>query len=269
MNNLLSFWLAPVTALFSPRVYRDAVKSSGGRGILYVLYLSLITVVVVMMFLVGKVVPVTDDLVSWTRKNMSVMIWTPEGISLEDGKMTATLEHPQYGLIAKVDLSKTNVTEADMGNGFFFVTAKRIFVKRGPGQIESHDITKTGIRTSEQLPPRIRITGDIVWQLYQNLKNTLAVIFPAVLFVIFSLMLLLGNAFYSLAGLFLNRRRKQKLEYGAIFTLTCFATTASFTLTWLRIMTPLQALPWSFVVDILINLAYLFFAFKMTDQAME
>ena len=45
MNNLISFWLAPVTALFHPRVYRDAAKSSGGRGVLYVLYLALIAVV--------------------------------------------------------------------------------------------------------------------------------------------------------------------------------------------------------------------------------
>jgi len=269
MNNLVSFWLAPVTALFHPGVYRDAAKSSGGRGILYVLYLSLIAVVLVMMLLAGKLSPVADDLAGWVVKNMPVVIWTPEGISLENGQTTATLIHPQYGLLATIDLTKTNVTEADLGSGFFFVTARQVFIKRGPGQIESRNITKEGIRTSQQLPPKVRITGEIVRKLYQNIKSTMAAVLPLVFFFVFLLLILMTNLLYSLVGLLLNRGRKQKLGYGAILTLTCFATTASFTLTWLGAVLPIPALPWPLALNILVNVAYLFFAFKVSDQAIE
>ena len=269
MNNLISFWLAPVTALFHPHVYRDAAKSSGGRGVLYVLYLALIGVVLVMILLAGKVSPVTDDLAGWIQKNMPIVIWTPEGISLENGQTTATLNHPQYGLLATLDLTKTAVTEADMGSGFFYATATHVFIKRGPGQIESRDITRAGIQAGQQLPPRIRITGEIAGKLYQNIKSSMSVVIPIALFIIFFFAILLANLLYSLVGLLLNRGRKQQLGYGAVFAMTCFATTAPFILSWLQFFLPLPAMPWPLAVSILVSLAYLFFAFKLTDAAAE
>ena len=77
---------------------------------------------------------------------------------------------------------------------------------------------------------------------------------------------LVANLFYSLAGLLFNLIRTEKLGYGAIFNLSCFATTAAFTLTWLRILIPLRVLTVPFVVSILINLVYLFVAVKITDK---
>ncbi len=269
MNNLISFWLAPVTALFHPRVYRDAAKSSGGRGVLYALYLSLIAVVLVMILLAARVAPVTDDLAGWLQKNMPVVIWTPQGIVLENGQTAVTLRHPQYGPIAKLDLTKKVVTEADFGDGFLFVTATRVYIKRGPGQIEDRDITQAGMQTGQRLPPRIRITGDITGQLYKNIKHTLGVVIPLILFFIIFLSILLANVFYSLVGLLLNLGRKQKLGYGAVFTLTCFATTVSFTLSWLRFVLPVAPASWPVVVNILISLAYIVFAFKLTDREAE
>ena len=83
------------------------------------------------------------------------------------------------------------------------------------------------------------------------------------------LFLLLLNLFYSLAGLLLNLMRKEKIGYGAIFNLTCFATSAAFTLTWVRALTPLQAVTFPFALNILVNLAFMFFAFKITDKKSE
>ncbi|MFH1208824.1 MAG: DUF1189 family protein [Candidatus Omnitrophota bacterium] len=265
MNNLLSFWLAPVTALFHPRVFHDATKRSAWKGVLYVFYLSVIAGVLTVFLMLGRVLPVVNEFVSWTQKTMPVVIWTPGGISLENGQTTALLVHPQYGPIVAFDMTKTSVTEADLNKAPLLVTSTKVFMKRAPGQIEERDITKAGIQTKEQLPPKIRITGEIVGGLFKVIKNTLFLIIPPVMIVLFFFLILITDLLYSLVGLLFNMMRKQKLRYGSIFSLVCFATTVSFTLTWFQIMTPLRRLPLPFGVMILINLVYMFVAFKITD----
>ena len=63
--------------------------------------------------------------------------------------------------------------------------------------------------------------------------------------------------------------RKDKLGYGAIFNLTCFAMTASFTLTWLKVLIPVPAFPGTFGLNVLVTLLYMYFAFKITDSKPE
>ena len=269
MNKMLTFFTAPVTAFFYPPVYQDAAKSSAGRGVLYSLYLAGLSAVLVMILLSAKVMPQVDAFVDWTKINMPVLIWTPSGLSLENGQTTATLAHPQYGTIALFDMTKTTATEADMGKAYILVTSQKVFMKRAPGQIEERDITGAGMRSNQQLPPRVRIDGNIFVKLYQNLKGAMAFVATVMILVISFMFFLMANLFYSLAGLLLNLMRTEKLGYGAIFNLTCFATSAAFTLTWFKVLTPLQAVPIPFVLNILVNLGFMFFAFKVTDKKKE
>lgn len=266
MNKIFTFFTAPVTAFFYPPVYQDAAKSSAGRGVLYSLYLAGLSVVLVMIVLSLRVMPLADAFADWVKTNMPVLIWTPAGLSLENGQPTATLTHPQYGAIAVFDMTKTNATEAGMGKAYILVTAKKVFLKRAPGQIEERDITGAAVQSRQQLPPRVRITGEIAGKFYQNIKNAMGFVIPLLVLVILFMFFLVSNLFYSLAGLLFNLMRSEKLRYGAIFNLTCFATTAAFTLTWLRILIPLKVLSWPAALNILINLAFMFFAFKVTDR---
>jgi hypothetical protein len=269
MNKLLSFWLAPITAFFYRPVYEKAVKSSAVRGVLYSLYLAGLSVVLVMMLLSLKFMPLADAFVDWTQKNMPVLIWTPAGLSLENGKTTVALVHPEYGTIALFDMTKTNATEADMGKAYLLVTSQKVYMKRAPGQIEERDITGAALRSKQQLPQRIRINGEIAAKIYQNVKGAMAFAVPFLILMISFVVLLAANLFYSLAGILFNLMRSEKLGYGAIFNLTCFATSVTFTLTWLRMLTPLQALTFPFALNILVNLAFMFFAFKVTDKKKE
>jgi hypothetical protein len=200
---------------------------------------------------------------------MPVLVWTPAGLSLENGQPTAALTHPQYGPIALFDMTKTTATEADMGKAYILVTAKKVFIKRVPGQIEERDITGAGMRSNQQLPPKVRITGDIAQKLYQNIKGAMAFVVPLLILVFAFMFFLVSNLFYSLAGLLFNLMRAEKLRYGAIFNLTCFAGSAVFTLTWLRALIPLKVLAWPFALNILVILAFMFFAFKVTDKKKE
>ena len=269
MNKILTFFTAPIAAFFYPPVYQDAAKSTAGRGVLYSLYLAGLMVVLVMVTLSSKVTPQVDTFVGWTKTNMPVLIWTPAGLSLENGQTTAALIHPQYGTIALFDMTKKSATEADMSKAYILVTSQKVFIKRAQGQIEERDITGAGMRSNQQLPPRVRIDGNIVAKLYQNIKAAMAFVVPFLILVISFMILLVANLLYSLAGLLFNLIRKEKLGYGAIFNLTCFATSTTFTLTWLRVLTPLRAVTFPFVLNVLINIAFMFFAFKVTDKKLE
>jgi hypothetical protein len=265
MNKTASFFLAPVTSIFSPSVYQDAVKSSVGRGVLYVLYWSFLTAVIATAVVASQFLPQSDKFMTWAEKEMPVIIWTPDGASLESGQDTATLTHPTYGPIAIFDMKKTEVKEADMGQAYLFMTATKVFIRRGPNSFEERDITQAGIQSKQQLPPKIRITGELVGKFYQTMKKALMFFIPIMVFAGIFLVFLIGNLLYSLAGLLFNAMRKNKLRYGAIFNLTCFATGVSLTLMWIKAVSPFRAMPWPFWVSLLINLAYMFFAFKVTD----
>lgn len=264
MNKTLAFLTAPVTVLFNPGVYRDAAKSSAGRGVLYSLYVAALSVVLIMIVISTKVMPQVNAFADWAQNNMPVLVWTPAGLSLENGQTTAKLTHPQIGTIAVFDMNKTTVTADDMENTYLLVTAKKVFMKRAPGQIEERDITAAGIRSKQQLPPKVRIDRDILGKLFQNIKNSIAFVVPFVLLPILFMFLLITNLFYSLAGLLFNMLRRNKLRYGAIFNLACFGASTAFVPTWVVLIVASRAFPmWA---GLLINLGYMFFAFKITDE---
>lgn len=264
MNNLLSFWLAPVTAFFFPGVYCDAARSRGTRGILYNLYLAGLVTVFIMGMLVSLLVSGADEFMIWLRKDLPVLTWTPEGLSMKsDVLQPYTLVHPVHGPIAVFDMKKTTVTDAEMGKFPIVVTASKIFYKRTATLIEERDITQAGFQAQQRqqrLPSKVQITGDIVYQTYQNLKRALFFILPLVFLIIFFIFFLLSSLFYSLAGLLFNRMRKNRLGYGAVYNLTCFALTASLVLSWI-----IKSVPMAWFWGVLINLGYMFFAFKVSD----
>lgn len=269
MNNLMSFWLAPVTALFQPAVYRDAAKASGGRGVLYTLYISALAAVAVMIAFFVILMPKIDQTVALGERDMPVMIWTPEGLSFESGQATHTLKLPDYGPIVFFDMNKTNVTEQDMGKAFAFVTRTKVFLKRGPGQIDVRDITKAGIQTKQQLPSKVRITKEILDKFYQNVKNATVLVVPFVILIMVFIFNMGSNLFYSVAGLLFNLMRTHRLGYGAVFNLTCFARTAPWILGGLNFLPLFRSILGAWWIGMLVSVLYLFFAFKVTDQAPE
>ncbi|MGI6240634.1 MAG: hypothetical protein BWY44_01435 [Candidatus Omnitrophica bacterium ADurb.Bin292] len=268
MNRKMTFFTAPITALFLPKVYHDAAQSGGSRGVFYTLYLAaLVTLVATVMF-ASLLVPQADSLANWLQTELPSMVWTPAGLTLgQDIPQPYTMSHPVFGPLVTFDMNKDVVQESEMGNIPVFVTSRKIFLRQGPGQIEERDITQTGFQAAQPddqrrpLPSRVMITGDVVKQIYQNVKRIFFWVVPFVFLLVLFCFLLLAALFYSLVGLLLNLMRKNKLQYGSIFSLTCFALTASVALGWV-----VQNLPLAWFLNLLISLGYLFFAFKVTDQ---
>jgi hypothetical protein len=147
-----------------------------------------------------------------------------------------------------------------------FITATRAFIKKGPGLIDERDFTRTGIKSQQQLPAKVRINGALVKALYANVKRTLMVVLPFLIVPFLFVVQLVGSLVYSLLGLLLNLFRKNKLSYGAIFGLTCFATSTGLMLVWFKAMLPFSQTPLPFLVHVLTNVIYMIVAFKVTDQ---
>jgi hypothetical protein len=262
MNRTASFFLAPFTAFFYPQVYRDAAKSSWRKGVLYIAYASfLITAVILAIFIERG--HTSDEFMHWIKKEIPVVVWTPKGLSLENGQKTAVLTHPVYGPVAVLDMDRTDVTENEMGRLFFFVTSKKIFFRQMTGQLDARDVTQTILR-SQALPKKVRFTGEFIEDYYRNGKRVFMLVTPAVVFLGSFAVLLILNLVYSAAGLLLNLMRTQRLGYGAIFSLACFSTGTVLPLIGLVYYFQLPGFltPMSF----LIALVYMLAAVTLTDH---
>ncbi|MEI7751266.1 MAG: DUF1189 family protein [Candidatus Omnitrophota bacterium] len=265
MNKMTSFFLAPLTAFFLPQVYRDASKSSWSRGLLYVVYCSFLAAIFLVMIFAQRLA-ISDAFFQWVKKESPVLIWTPEGLSFEDNRRTARLDHPVYGPIAVFDMDRAFASGRDLRSTYLFVTSKKIYFIHPYGQVEERDITKTGILPNKHLPQRVRVTGQAIETFYLTAKLAFLIGAPGVLFPAFFIMFLVGNLVYSLAGLLLNLLRKNRLRYGAIFSMTCFATGISIVLSGLQLLGPLASLPWPPAMNFLLGLIYMCAAFTLTDN---
>ena len=264
MDKITSFFLAPFTAFFLPQVYREAARSSRVRGFLYIAYGSLLLTALVMALFMNRAAT-SDEFIQWMKREVPVVLWTPKGLSLENGQKTVRLTHPILGPIAAFDMDRSDVTDEDMGQLFFFVTSKKIFFREITGRLDARDVTKTTFRTPMSLPSQVRITGQSIENLYRRGKRAFMIATPLVVFPIALIVLLIVNVIYSAVGLLLNLIRTQKLNSGAVFNLTCFATGTSLTLIGLKIFTPFPSLP--LPIDFLISLIYLAAAILRTDNA--
>jgi hypothetical protein len=265
MNKILFFFLAPITAFFLPQVYRDALKSSGRKGLLYVVYWAFLTTIFATMTFASRLT-ISDAFMQWVKKEIPVLIWTPEGLSFENNQKIARLDHPVYGPIAVFDMTRTTVSGKELEPIYFFVTSKRIYFNKPIGPAEERDITRAGISSQKKLPLRVRVTGEMIQNFYRKSILAFMLMTPPAIFFVSLLIILISNSIYSLAGLLLNIMRKNKLSYGPIFSLTCFATGITLTLICLRTFIPLLTWPWPPAIDFLLALIYMSAAFIFTDK---
>jgi hypothetical protein len=211
-----------------------------------------------------------DEFIYWAKEEIPTVIWTPQGLSLENGLKTAVLINPVYGPIAVFDMDRTVVTNAAMGQLFFFVTSKKIVFRKMMGQLDERDVTKLTLPPQQRPPDQVRITGELIENFYQRGKVAFLLVAPAVIFLSSFVVLMLVTLGYAAVGLLFNRMRAHRLCYGAVFNLACFATGISLLLACLGVVCvtffiPLPPLPAP--LSFLISLIYMFAAITFTDTA--
>ncbi len=254
---------APYYALFNLDFYRSVIASPLRKGFLYLLYLSTIVVILFSGYFALTVMPKIDAFAEWIEKELPPLTWTPEGLVM-DAPSPHAMVHPEYGMLAVLDMSRGEITEDEMGEAAVFVTATHLYMRDGEGGIRIHALT----RSSAKLKPdqlAVPIDGELIRSNYQKFRLWIYVL-PALFSFPLVFLTKLGEVvLLSLPGYLLNRTRREPLDYTSVFRVTCFAVTAA-TLLEVRWLVPgLAHIPFGFIGSAIVTFGYLFFALKKTE----
>lgn len=254
---------APYYALFSLDFYREALLLPLQKGILYLAYLSGIVTFLFALSFGAQVMPRVDAFAEWAAAEMPPMTWTPEGLVM-DAPSPYAMVHPEYGLLAVIDMTRTELAQDEMGAAAVFVTSRYLYMRDGSGGIRVHSLT----RPAQDVDPdhlAVLVDGELARSLYAKLRPWIFAV-PVVLALPLILITKLAEAvFFSLPGYLIARTRQVPLDYTPVFCVTCFALTAS-TLVELRWMVPgLSGIPFGLIGAAIVTTGYLFFALKKTE----
>lgn len=260
----MNIFLAPVYALFSLDFYRLVMKSSIGKGFLYLLYLTGLAMIALMIFFVGTVMPQMDEFAAWTQTQMPSLTWTPAGLTM-DRPGPYAITHPEMGPLMLFDMEAKDVTVQSMGEMPILVTSTRIYTRRGEGELRTFDITQPAEGT-EPAPQNFEINGDSVGLLYKTVKPWLLIIVIFGFGIFFYLWKIASALFYSLIGMIFNQMRKSKLDYATILNICFYAITASTLFQILQMLIPLLGrVPFGLLGSFIVTSVYVFFAVKKTE----
>ena len=173
------------------------------------------------------------------------------------------LVHPEYGPLARFDMTMKEVTSADMGDNSVFVTSQKIFMRQ-PGQLtfRTFDVTQLGDKNTQPF----EIRPDNIGTFYQKIKPMLVVMLSGAFWFVFLLWKILAALFYSWIALLINMTRRDKLDYSHLWTIACFALTPAALIQGLQFAIPqLAFLSFGTAGSLIVTTAYLYLAIKGTE----
>ncbi|MFZ5802686.1 MAG: DUF1189 family protein [Candidatus Omnitrophota bacterium] len=263
----MNIFTAPFFALFSIPFYRQALQARVWKAVQYALFLSAVSTALVMFQLTRVGVPEADRFVDWLQSQMPVITLTSEGLSM-DRESPFSIVHEEFGPLATFDLSKKEAGARDMENIFVYVTAGKIYLQQAAGDIRAYNVQDFIDRNQERLAQGpLAMSPDTIGRFYKTVKPWFLVLMTIVVFLFDAVVLLVGGLLLSWIGLVLNMSRVPPLSYGALYTASIFALTAGTVFTWLgTLLPPLGAIPFGYVISVILNIAYLFVAVRMTTE---
>ncbi len=261
MKTKLNFFIAPITSLFKIDVYKKAANSNAGSGMLYLLYLTFLSTVIIFILTSVVIMPKTDAFMDWFEKEMPPLTWTPNGV-MTDAVGRYTMIHPDFGPVITVDTLKTEVSPQEMGDSLVFVTGKRIFVKESGNLLRDYDITRQNMQINRKAPKQVKLNGELVKSFYDKMKGSILFITIITVFLILFIVNISAALLYSVLGLIFNQFKGHKFSYAPIFNISCFAMSAAFIIGWVKAIPVLNWLPFGVIGSILVTGLYLFFVIK-------
>lgn len=253
---------APFYALFSRKFYHEAVFVGPARGFLYLFYLSALMLLIAFAAMNTRLVPQMNTFAAWLQAEVPIMQWTPAGLSMRDGE-TFALVHPEYGPLARFDMTKNEITFADMGENSVFVTAQKIYLRQ-PGRegLRVFDVMQLGDKNNQSFD----IRPDTIGFFYQKVRPWIVFMVLGVLWAGFLIWKILAALFYSWIALLINTTRREKLYYSHLWTIACFALTPAALIQGLQFAIPqLGFLPFGTAGSLIVTTAYLYLAIKGTE----
>jgi len=258
----MKIFSAPYFSLFSRKFYSEAAHAGAGRGFLYIVYLVTLMLFATFAAVNARLLPQANTFVDWLQSEMPIMQWTPAGLSMKD-RTAFALIHPEYGPLARFDMTVKEITSVDMGDNSVFVTAQKIYMRQ-PGRegFRIFDVMQLGDKNAQPF----EIRPDNIGFFYQKIKPWLVVMLSGSFWFAFLLWKVLAALFYSWIALIINMTRREKLDYSHLWTIACFALTPVALIQTLQFAIPqLGALPFGTTGSFMVTTAYLYLAIKGTE----
>lgn len=240
-------------ALVRPASYRRFAIEKPGRTASYVAFLSVVFVAALGVAVKLRLAPLFTETFNWLETQMPA-------ITLAGGTVSATppgplrLAHPREKDVAlMIDTTRKDpVTAAQLADAkvLAYLTSNALYLERGPGQLESIDLTKSA--------PERPIKVDAAT--YKDMERAFNwVFYPALLllfFLAFALSVAAAGLFYALVGLILASVAEAPLGFAALFRIGIHAQTAGCLLYALDAVLPfaIPALP---LVSLALSLTFL------------
>lgn len=252
----MNFFIAPLLSLFSVKFYRSLTTVSMLRGILYLLYFSIITAIIGAIFVTFAFLPGIDKEAAYIAKQIPNLTFNADGMKTDAALTQPYLIKTQNGKVAViVDTQKEAVTDKDMGEAYVFITAKKAFVRSDVHEISVYDLV--GEMKNEVKGDRsFVINSGVAAGFYQNIRQW-APLFLLVLFFFIALIWKIIAAFlYSIVALLLNLLRKERLSYQSLFNITAAAMTPVWILQILSWFIAPLVISFNFLVALLLTVLY-------------
>ncbi|MSR78169.1 MAG: DUF1189 domain-containing protein [Candidatus Omnitrophica bacterium] len=261
MNGLLT----PVFTLFSRPFYRSVSRDPSRKGFLYLLYLGALFTLVVLGMMVYVVMPKLNSSVEWIKREMPTLVVAKDGLSMNQPS-PYTMIHPTFGPVVTFDMTKDTITLQEMGKISAFVTETHFYLNEN-GQLKEYSVKEMSAQNKNLGNKPVTVNAQLVEQFYKTMKPTFFITIIIGGFVFFYLWKILTALLYSMPATAFNSMRSEKLSYGKLLDLTVYALTPATLFQILRTVIPvLNKIPFLFVLDISITLAYLYFAVKMSES---
>lgn len=256
------FLLAPVLSFFSRRLYAGLHHSSAGRGFAYLAYLTCLFSMLIFFLCQYLLLPLTSSFTEWLVHTTPEIQLTSSGLQLIESKANAKVsqpylvKHPAFGPLYLIDMNKSTAAEllADQSKAFILVGKEHIVI-RNTSRNESRVFElKEAMAQIQKTNQPIPLTKKMMRELLSKIQG-FVIPFVLLLFApIFFVWKLLVALIYSLVALILNQFRKEKLRYGSLFTIACFAISPLTVIQWLGLSV-------SYAVNVQVNV---FIGFMLT-----
>ena len=257
----MNIFTAPILSLFSLNFYRRAAQSSLWKGIMYLLFLSLLGTIL----MIARGIPLVDDFMTWFKSDMPSLTWSQAGLQIK-GENPYVMAHPALGNFAIFDTSKTDVPADQIGDTLIYVTSTKLYLRQGPNDIATYDLTRPVGGGAAPAQP-VEVTPALIEKNFNSFKPLFFTLSFVILYLVFFITQIFTSVIYSLAGMGINLLRQSRLRYGAVLNIAMFALTPAWLIQILRVIIPATAFfPFGIIGSLLVTILYLFLAIKMTDS---
>lgn len=222
---MFSFFLAPVLSFFSVRLYREALRSGVGRGILYLLYLTVLFCLLTLFLCRMLLLPLAGSFMDWLVSVTPEMTLTQTGLKVS-AQEPYLVKHDVLGPLYLVDTTKDLAAlERDSSKALILIGKEHIVIQN-PYRSEKRVFDlKQAMEQVKQNNRPVTITKRVMQELNRRFQGMLIPFILVLLAPFFFIWKLLAVLFYSLIALLLNLFRKEKLNYKSLFSLACYAIT--------------------------------------------